>query len=92
MSKGHAVVIEAVQGLLSVAETAELVRQSPERVRSAVRDGIIPVRAEDGGRISITQALLSRNHVHARRRVGLDSIADTDDSRPDDFRSSDHDV
>lgn len=61
MSKGHAVVIEAVLGLLSVAETADLVRKSPEQVRSAVRDGIIPVRAEDGGRISITRALLSRN-------------------------------
>lgn len=87
MSRGHAVAIEAVSGQMTIQEVADLVQEESTTVEGAIRDGIIPVADADEGHISITHALIYRNHIRAKRRLGLDEIADLgrdddDEGRP----------
>lgn len=74
MSRGHAVVIQAVDDSMSIDEVAELVMQRPVDVREAIGHGLVVPDVDDPDRITTRDALLYRNHVLAERRLLLDEI------------------
>lgn len=75
MSEGHGVEIRGVDGLLTIDQVAELTRQRPSDVQTAIENGLLATGTPSGNDVSMVEALLYENHVRAERRLLLDDVS-----------------